>query len=111
MNQASARACRLCKAALDGGAALELRRVPRGAQYFPKSDERASDYAVNLDIYQCPYCGLIQLSGEPVIYGEGETDSACPSVKAPNITTVAIGDGHHFGGDYQRLVEVILRGR
>ena len=75
MNQANARACRLCKAALDGGAALELRRVPRGAQYFPKSDERASDYSVNLDIYQCPYCGLIQLSGEPVIYGEGETST------------------------------------
>ena len=75
MNQAHARACRLCKAALDGGAALELRRVPRGAQYFPKPEQRDSDYAVDLDIYQCPYCGLIQLSGEPIIYGEGETSA------------------------------------
>ena len=45
------------------------------------------------------------------VYGEGETDSACPSLKSPNITTIAIGDGHHFGGDYQRLVNVILARR
>ena len=45
------------------------------------------------------------------ISGEGETDSACPSIKGPNITTLAIGDGHHFGGDYQRLVNVILARR
>jgi len=43
------------------------------------------------------------------IYGEGETDSACPALRSANVTAVAIGDGHHFGGDYQRLVGVILR--
>jgi len=45
------------------------------------------------------------------VSGEGETESACPSLKGPNITTLAIGDGHHFGGDYQRLVNVILARR
>ena len=55
----------------------------------------------------------IQKLSMPVvcISGEGETDSACPSIKGPNITTLAIGDGHHFGGDYQRLVNVILARR
>jgi type IV secretory pathway VirJ component len=55
----------------------------------------------------------IQKLSMPVVCvsGEGETDSACPSIKGPNITTVAIGDGHHFGGDYQRLVNVILARR
>ncbi|MDT5060837.1 MAG: hypothetical protein QOH63_1296 [Acidobacteriota bacterium] len=75
MNQANGRACRLCTAVLDGGPALELRHVPRGAQYFPKPEQRGSDYAVDLDIYQCPYCGLTQLAGEPVIYSEGETSA------------------------------------
>jgi type IV secretory pathway VirJ component len=43
------------------------------------------------------------------VQGAGESDSACPSLKGPNIRTVTIGDGHHFGGEYQRLVDVILR--
>ena len=45
------------------------------------------------------------------VQGEGESDSACPSLKGPNIRTITIGDGHHFGGEYQRLVDVILRRR
>jgi type IV secretory pathway VirJ component len=45
------------------------------------------------------------------VQGEGETDSACSSLKGPNITTVTIGSGHHFGGEYARLVDVILRRR
>ncbi|HEV2863467.1 MAG TPA: methyltransferase domain-containing protein [Pyrinomonadaceae bacterium] len=75
MEQANGRACRLCGAGLEGGPELELRRVPRGAQYFPKPDERRSDFGVDLDIYQCHFCGLVQLSGEPIIYGEGETSA------------------------------------
>ena len=75
MNQANGQACRLCKAALAGEPVVELRQVPRGAQYLPKPEERDADYGVALDIYQCAYCGLIQLSGEPVIYGEGETSA------------------------------------
>jgi type IV secretory pathway VirJ component len=43
------------------------------------------------------------------VQGEGETDSACSSLKGPNITTVTIGSGHHFGGEYGRLVKTILR--
>ncbi|MDT5156639.1 MAG: hypothetical protein QOH51_996 [Acidobacteriota bacterium] len=76
MNQLNGQTCRLCKAVLDsGGPALELRHVPMGAQHFPKPEQREADYGVDLDIYQCSYCGLIQLSGEPVIYGEGETSA------------------------------------
>ena len=107
MSQANARACRLCKAALDGGAALELRRVPRGAQYFPKSDERASDYAVDLDIYQCPYCGLIQLSGEPVIYGEGETSATAfsPAMSEHRTRQVREFVGH-FGLAGKKVIDV-----
>ena len=107
MNQAHARACRLCKAALDCGAALELRRVPRGAQYFPKSDERASDYSVNLDIYQCPYCGLIQLSGEPVIYGEGETSATAFSPAMSEHRTRQMREFvGHFGLAGKKVIDV-----
>jgi type IV secretory pathway VirJ component len=43
------------------------------------------------------------------VMGAGETDSACPAVHRPNVTTATVGDGHHFGGDYTRLVDLILR--
>jgi type IV secretory pathway VirJ component len=42
------------------------------------------------------------------IYGEGETDSICPSLPAAGVTRAQIGKGHHFSGDYQTLAERIL---
>jgi type IV secretory pathway VirJ component len=43
------------------------------------------------------------------VQGEGESGSACPSLEGGNIRTITIGDGHHFGGEYGRVVDVILR--
>jgi len=43
------------------------------------------------------------------VFGADESDSACRSLKGPHVKAVALGTGHHFGNDYARLVEVILR--
>jgi type IV secretory pathway VirJ component len=43
-------------------------------------------------------------------YGEGETDSMCPELTKLNMTVIRTDGGHHFGGDYQHLAEVILHG-
>lgn len=42
------------------------------------------------------------------VQGADEEDSACPSVARPGVTVVTVGRGHHFSGDYRRLVDVIL---
>lgn len=42
------------------------------------------------------------------IYGEGETDSICPTLPAGAATRAQIGKGHHFGGEYATLAERIL---
>jgi type IV secretory pathway VirJ component len=42
------------------------------------------------------------------VQGAGEDDSACPALRAPHLRVVTVGTGHHFGGDYGRLVDVIL---
>ena len=42
------------------------------------------------------------------VRGADEEDSACPSVARPGVTVVTVGRGHHFSGDYRRLVDVIL---
>lgn len=42
------------------------------------------------------------------IHGADEKDSACPGLSGSRVRVVPVGSGHHFGGDYARLVEVIL---
>lgn len=38
-----------------------------------------------------------------------EPDSVCRVVRGAHVRSVAIGEGHHFGGEYDRLVDLILR--
>jgi type IV secretory pathway VirJ component len=42
------------------------------------------------------------------VHGTDETDSGCLALKGPHVRVVAVGSGHHFGGRYERLVELIL---
>jgi len=42
------------------------------------------------------------------VHGADETDSACLALKGPRVRIVPVGSGHHFGGNYERLVELIL---
>jgi type IV secretory pathway VirJ component len=45
------------------------------------------------------------------VKGAGENDSACERIRNPKARVVTIGAGHHFSGDYSRLVDVILQRR
>ena len=42
------------------------------------------------------------------VHGTDEKDSACLGLKGPRVRVVPVGSGHHFGGNYERLVELIL---
>ena len=42
------------------------------------------------------------------VHGTDERDSACFTLKAPGVRIVPVGSGHHFGGKYERLVELVL---
>lgn len=42
------------------------------------------------------------------LYGEGDNDSICPQVAPKNATVVKLAGGHHFGGSYGHLADVIL---
>ncbi len=58
--------CKVC----DGGLKLLLQynNVPRGAQVFPTKETWKEDKGIDLDIYQCLKCGLVQLDIDPVPY-------------------------------------------
>jgi type IV secretory pathway VirJ component len=42
------------------------------------------------------------------VHGTDEKDSACLTLKGPGLRVVPLGSGHHFGGYYERLVDLIL---
>jgi type IV secretory pathway VirJ component len=44
------------------------------------------------------------------LYGEGDNDSICPMVGAGHATVIKLTGGHHFGGNYEHLADVILSG-
>ncbi len=43
------------------------------------------------------------------VFATDEPDSVCGKIRGARARSVAIGQGHHFGGEYGRLVESILR--
>jgi len=43
------------------------------------------------------------------IYGEMESDSACPDLQGNRFKKVALPGAHHFDGNYTRIIETILR--
>jgi SAM-dependent methyltransferase len=42
--------------------------MPRAAQWLPDAASLAEDRGVDLDVHECPGCGLVQTTGEPVPY-------------------------------------------
>ena len=47
---------------------LCYQNMPKGAQYLPDKNRLKDDNGVNLEVWQCSGCGLVQLSNEPVPY-------------------------------------------
>jgi type IV secretory pathway VirJ component len=42
------------------------------------------------------------------IYGTAERDSPCPRLAPDHVHAIALPGGHHFGGDYARLADLIV---
>ncbi len=45
------------------------------------------------------------------VQGAGDEESACGQIRNPRAHVVTVGTGHHFGGEYARLVDAILERR
>lgn len=60
--------CRCCDSKITEGPILRWDNMPKSAQFFPTEAEKEKEQGVDIQVFQCPYCGLIQLSGEPVPY-------------------------------------------
>lgn len=60
--------CRCCGSQLPSVPLITLENMPKSAQNFPTKETLEKDSGVTLNLFQCAYCGTIQLSGEPVPY-------------------------------------------
>ena len=46
---------------------------------LPTQAELSMDHGVNVDVRECPMCGLVQLDGSQIVYREGITSATCTS--------------------------------
>ena len=60
--------CRLCNSKLFPNPLLQLKEMPKAAQYYPIEDEFEDDKGIILNVFQCSDCGLVQLNTSPVEY-------------------------------------------
>lgn len=60
--------CNLCGGKLFDKPVLELKGMPKAAQYFPGKKEFAKDMGITLSIRHCSNCGLVQHTAKPVEY-------------------------------------------
>ena len=60
--------CRCCGLQLPEVASIHYSNMPKSAQYFPDAEHVKAERGVNLELFQCHYCGMIQLGGYPVPY-------------------------------------------
>lgn len=60
--------CRVCGNVFDSEGLLQLPGMPGAVQNLPSDRNMALASGVVLDVRQCSFCGLVQLSNEPVPY-------------------------------------------
>ncbi len=68
--------CRVCNCKLYEKPLLEYYNMPNSAQYFPSEEDLESEKGIDLFVYQCSGCGLMQLDIEPVDYYKSVIRSA-----------------------------------
>lgn len=60
--------CRCCNNEILVSPRLSYNNMPGMAQNFPDANTLESDKGERFDVYQCPYCGLVQILQNPVYY-------------------------------------------
>lgn len=60
--------CRVCGKNFTGKLLLCYKNMPKAAQFFPKKSNFKREKGIDLQVWQCNSCGVVQLSGAPVPY-------------------------------------------
>ena len=60
--------CRFCGNKFFDEPLLSYKNMPKAAQFMPDFESLGSEKGIDLDVYQCSGCGLVQLNSAPVPY-------------------------------------------
>ncbi|MEK6730697.1 MAG: methyltransferase domain-containing protein [Pseudomonadota bacterium] len=60
--------CRVCGYGFFDEPLLQYANMPKSAQFLPVAASLKNDEGVDLNVYQCAACGLVQLNSHPVHY-------------------------------------------
>lgn len=60
--------CKVCQSGLFNEPVIKLGNMPSCAQYLPDKRAVKKDRGIDLNVMQCPGCGLVQLDSKPVPY-------------------------------------------
>jgi 2-polyprenyl-3-methyl-5-hydroxy-6-metoxy-1,4-benzoquinol methylase len=60
--------CRLCKTLIDSSSLFAMGPFPKAAQYYPEVSEFENDIGIQLEVFKCTSCDLLQLGCDPVPY-------------------------------------------
>ena len=60
--------CRLCGEFGSLNEVICLKDFPKAAQFLPTKDEFGDDIPIEIQVFECMYCGLVQINNEPVSY-------------------------------------------
>jgi len=74
----------MCSRPLGSGRLLHFENMPKAAQFLPDAQSLAQDAGVDLDIYQCASCGLVQSGNAPVPYYREVVRAAAFSAEMKN---------------------------
>ncbi len=68
MNSIKIKKCRVCNNNFFEEPLLRYKNMPKVAQFLPDKKSLKNNRGVDLEIYQCSSCGLVQLNRKPVPY-------------------------------------------
>jgi len=60
--------CKICKEDFFYNNYINFKKVPSSAQNFPNKNNLKNDRGINLKIFQCSKCGVVQVINKPVSY-------------------------------------------
>lgn len=99
--------CHLCGNGLFFDPILELKGMPKAAQFYPEQSEFDGDVGIDLLIYQCSGCGLVQHKRTPVEYFREVITAASLSPKSKAFRLVQMKEfKERFGLSGKKVLDI-----
>lgn len=99
--------CRVCGQKFMEEPLLRYQSMPKVAQFLPDEKDLERDRGVDLEIYQCSGCGLVQLSNDPVPYFRQVIRAAAVSKELSEFRTKQFSEfAQRFSLKEKKIIEI-----